>query len=73
MQKLTGPAHFMSEWAFYIMVALVAVALLTLFAYWFFALTHRLFNLIYLALVFHTAVLFTATQWITPSVSYSRS
>ena len=55
IQKLTGPAHWTSEWAFYLMLILGAIALFTFIAYWLFALSHRLLNIVYIVIAFHSA------------------
>ncbi len=66
LQRLTGPAHWTSQWAFYLMIVLGLIALLTFIGYRVFALSHRLESVIYLALVFHSAVLFTRAYWLSP-------
>ncbi|MDR2239453.1 MAG: ferric reductase-like transmembrane domain-containing protein [Zoogloeaceae bacterium] len=61
-----GVAEGVGEWAFYAVVALIALALITRFPYRWFYKTHRLIAIAYLALVFHTAVLFKFAYWASP-------
>ena len=53
-QSLKHPAESVGEWAFYIAVVLLALALIKKFPYRYFFQTHRLMPLVYLALVFHS-------------------
>jgi len=58
-------AESVGEWAFYIAVLLIAIALIKRFPYRNFRSTHHLLAAVYLALVFHTIVLFPFSQWST--------
>lgn len=59
-------AESVGEWAFYAMVVLIALALIRLFPYRLFYKTHRLLAVAYLALAFHTVVLFRFDYWPSP-------
>ncbi|MDF1855844.1 ferric reductase-like transmembrane domain-containing protein [Pseudooceanicola sp.] len=61
-----GTAEMLGEWAFYGAVLLIAVALIKRIPYRFFAKTHRLIALAYLALTFHAAVLMDFDAWTQP-------
>lgn len=61
-----GFAEHVGEWAFYLAVALMVLALLKRFPYRRFFQTHRLLALCYLALVFHAVVLVKFDYWTTP-------
>jgi len=66
LSGLRDPAEGLGEWAFYLTVLLIAVALLPLIPYrWFFK-THRILAAVYLVLVFHTVVLTTFGYWTSP-------
>ena len=64
--SLRGPAEGLGEWAFYIAVLLIVVALIQFIPYRIFYKTHRLIAVVYLVLVFHAAVLTTFSYWTTP-------
>jgi predicted ferric reductase len=59
-------AKDLGEWAIYAMLVLVVLALWKRFPYRAFFKTHRLMAIIYIALVFHSAVLFGEVGWVTP-------
>lgn len=61
-----GAAESVGEWAFYVAVALIAVALVRLVPYGVFRRLHRLLAPIYLALVFHTIILTDFSYWTQP-------
>ncbi|AXO13503.1 ferredoxin reductase family protein [Thalassospira indica] len=61
-----GLAESIGEWAFYSAVALILVALIKCIPYRWFAKTHTVLAVIYLALVFHSIVLLDFTNWATP-------
>ncbi|WP_417828465.1 ferric reductase-like transmembrane domain-containing protein [Thalassospira sp.] len=61
-----GLAETMGEWAFYIAVALILVALTKRIPYRWFAKTHTVLAVVYLVLVFHAVVLLDFTNWATP-------
>ncbi|WP_018181048.1 ferredoxin reductase family protein [Kaistia granuli] len=63
---LRGTAEDIGEWAFYVVVALILLALIRVFPYRWFYKTHRVLAVAYLALVFHTVVLIRFSDWITP-------
>lgn len=56
-QSQRGLAEEIGEWAFYVAVVLIVLALLKRFPYRYFFKTHRLLALVYLFLVFHSLVL----------------
>ena len=62
-----GLAESLGEWAFYAAVALILIALLTRIPYRIFYFTHRVIPVVFLAVVFHTVVLFKFTEWMTPA------
>jgi len=64
--SLRGPAEGMGEWAFYISVVLIALALIRFFPYRLFFKTHRILAFTYLVLAFHTVVLMKLSYWATP-------
>ena len=66
LQHLHGPAEQVGEWAFYAAALLMILALVKHFPYRRFFQTHRLFPLVYLALVFHSVVLLKADYWSGP-------
>lgn len=59
-------AKDMGEWAIYALFILVLLALWKRFPYRAFFKTHRLMAVIYLALIFHSVVLFGEVGWFTP-------
>jgi predicted ferric reductase len=59
-------AKDLGEWAIYAMLVLVVLALWKRFPYRAFFKTHRLMAIIYIALVFHSVVLFGEVGWVTP-------
>ncbi|MCW8842285.1 MAG: ferric reductase-like transmembrane domain-containing protein [Rhodobacteraceae bacterium] len=59
-------AEMIGEWAFYGAVALIAFALIKRIPYRFFAKTHTLIAVVYLALVFHAVVLMDFDAWAQP-------
>ncbi|WP_101339529.1 ferric reductase-like transmembrane domain-containing protein [Cereibacter azotoformans] len=61
-----GAAEDVGEWAFYLAVVLIVVALLRLVPYGVFRKLHRLLPPIYLALVFHTIILTDFSYWTQP-------
>lgn len=63
---LRDPAEGLGEWAFYISVLLIVLALVPRFSYWWFFKTHRLLAVTYLVLAFHTAVLAEFAYWTQP-------
>jgi predicted ferric reductase len=64
--SLRGVAEQTGEWAFYAAIVLIALALITRFAYRWFYKTHRLLAVVYLALVFHTVMLLEFDYWGSP-------
>src|SRR5690606_38069234 len=65
--ELRGPAKDVGEWAFYLLLALVALTLLTrLLAYQPWRLLHRVMPLLFLALALHTVVLMPLAFWAQP-------
>jgi predicted ferric reductase len=63
---LRHTAEGWGEWAFYAVVALIAVALLQRIPYRFFYKTHRFLAAAYLVLVFHAVVLTQFSYWVSP-------
>lgn len=61
-----GLAEDIGEWAFYLAVVLMALALLKRFPYRRFLQTHRILALAYLALVYHALILVRFEYWSTP-------
>lgn len=59
-------AKDLGEWAIYAMLVLVVLALWKRFPYRAFFKTHRLMAILYIALVFHSVVLFGEVGWTTP-------
>lgn len=59
-------AEGIGEWAFYVAVLLILLALLKRFPYRYFFKTHRLLALVYLLLAFHGLVLMKPQYWSTP-------
>lgn len=64
--SLREPAAEVGEWAFYLLLILVALALWRRFPYHLFQKTHRLMAPLFLALVFHSVVLMRSDQWLAP-------
>jgi predicted ferric reductase len=69
MHTLQGPARGVGSWAFYAAVLLLVLALVSRFPYRRFIQTHKLLAVVYLFLVFHSAVLLKTSYWTQP-VSY---
>lgn len=67
MRSLRDPAGEVGEWAFYLMVVLVLLALWKRFPYHLFFKTHRLMALVFLALVFHSVVMMPQAYWTAPA------
>jgi predicted ferric reductase len=65
-RDLRDPAAEIGEWAFYLLVALVGLALWKRFPYKYFFKTHRLMPLVYLVLVFHAFILIDRGHWTRP-------
>lgn len=65
-QSLHGPAHGVAQPALWILLALVAAALVKKIPYHIFALTHRLTPVLFLLLTFHSVVLMKADYWTQP-------
>ena len=65
-RDLHEPAAAVGEWALYLLVALVIVALWKRFPYRYFFKAHRVLAVLYLALVFHAAILMGPTYWSVP-------
>ncbi|MFA7415356.1 MAG: ferric reductase-like transmembrane domain-containing protein [Rhizobium sp.] len=63
---LRDPAEGLGEWAFYISVVLIVLALIPRISYWWFFKTHRLLAVAYLVLVFHSVVLAEFGYWTQP-------
>jgi predicted ferric reductase len=59
-------AAHIGEWAFYLLVALVVLALWKRFPYKYFFKTHKLMAAVYLLLVFHTFILVDLNYWSKP-------
>ncbi|MBC7279917.1 MAG: ferric reductase-like transmembrane domain-containing protein [Hoeflea sp.] len=66
LSGLRSPAEGLGEWAFYLTVLLIAVALIPLIPYRLFFKTHKILAFTYLVLVFHTVVLTSFGYWTTP-------
>jgi predicted ferric reductase len=64
--NLHNSAQGLGEWAFYVAVALIALALIRRFPYWLFYKVHRLLAVTYLVVVFHAVVLTKITYWTAP-------
>ncbi|TJV72636.1 MAG: ferric reductase [Mesorhizobium sp.] len=64
--SLRGSAEGVGEWAFYVAVLLIALALVRYFPYRLFYKTHRLLAVAYLVLVFHAVVLTQFNYWTSP-------
>ena len=61
-----GLAESIGEWAFYAAVILIVLALIKRFPYHWFAKTHKLLAVAYLALAYHTVVLTKIGYWTQP-------
>ncbi len=61
-----GTAESIGEWAFYGLVILLLIALIKKIPYGWFRYSHRLVPIAYLALVFHSVILFDYGLWVTP-------
>ncbi|HTN31513.1 MAG TPA: ferric reductase-like transmembrane domain-containing protein [Pseudomonas sp.] len=61
-----GFAEDIGEWAFYVALVLIVLALVKRFPYRYFFKTHRLLALAYLVLAFHGLVLMKPEYWSTP-------
>jgi predicted ferric reductase len=59
-------AETLGEWAFYLVILLIILALVKRFPYRWFAKTHKLLAIVYLVLVFHTIVLMEFSSWSQP-------
>ncbi len=64
--NLEGPAVGVAQPALWILLVLVAIALIKWIPYHIFALTHRLVPLIFLVLVFHAVILMKPAYWTQP-------
>jgi len=65
-RELKHPAAEIGEWALYLLVALVVIALWKRFPYKYFFKTHRLMPAVYLVLVFHAFILIDRSYWSKP-------
>jgi len=65
-QDQRGFAESVGEWAFYILVVFLALALIKRFPYHLFQKTHRWVALVYLALAYHSVVLTKFSYWQQP-------
>jgi predicted ferric reductase len=66
LHALRGAAEGVGEWAFYVLVLLLVLALWKRFPYRRFFQTHRLLPVVYLVLVFHSVVLTKDSSWSQP-------
>ena len=66
LSGLEGPAHGVAQPALWILLALVAIALIKLIPYHIFALSHRLVPVVFLVLIFHSVVLMKTSYWAAP-------
>jgi len=64
-QSQRNLAEQIGEYAFYVLVALIAIALIKRFPYRYFLMTHRWIALVYLALIVHAVVLMNYAYWTT--------
>jgi predicted ferric reductase len=67
LQALHGPAHGIAEPALFILIALVAIALIPRVPYRLFAKTHLITVPVFLALAFHSVVLMKSEYWFQPA------
>lgn len=58
-----GNAEFIGEWAFYLIVGMIGIALIKWFPYRLFAKTHKWLAVVYLFLVFHSIILINTSYW----------
>lgn len=65
-QDQRGLAESLGEWAFYIAVLLIVLALIKRFPYRLFQKTHKLIAVAYLVLVYHSIVLTSFNYWAQP-------
>jgi predicted ferric reductase len=65
-RDLRHAAAEVGEWAFYILAALVVIALWKRFPYKYFFMTHKLMAVVYLLVVFHTFILTDLSYWTQP-------
>ena len=65
-QSQRGQAEAIGEWAFYAVIAIIAVALIKSFSYKAFFRMHRLVSVAYLVLVAHSVVLVRFDYWASP-------
>ncbi len=61
-----GTAHAVAQPALFVLIALVAIALIKWVPYRFFAKTHIIVEMVFLALAYHALALMTASYWATP-------
>ena len=66
LRSQRGLAESIGEWAFYAAVILIVLALIKRFPYHWFAKTHKLLAVAYLALAYHTVVLTKIGYWTQP-------
>ncbi|MDP3088501.1 MAG: ferric reductase-like transmembrane domain-containing protein [Methylotenera sp.] len=64
-QSQRGFAEQIGEYAFYLFVALMVIALTKRFPYRYFFMTHRWIALVYLGLIIHSVVLMNYSYWMT--------
>lgn len=64
-QSQRGLAEQIGEYAVYVLVALIAIALIKRFPYRYFLMSHRWIALVYLALIIHAVVLMNYAYWTT--------
>ncbi|MGH1404007.1 MAG: ferredoxin reductase family protein [Alphaproteobacteria bacterium] len=65
LESFESPAHTFGELAFYAIMLLILIALIKSIPYRFFAKTHQIIPVAYLALVFHGIVLMKFEYWLT--------
>lgn len=65
-RDLRGIAADLGEWALYLLLILVVLALLKRFPYRYFLKSHRLMAPVYLVLVFHAVILMDRSYWTAP-------
>lgn len=63
LRALQGPARGVGQWCFWAALVLIALALVKWFPYRQFIRTHRFLAIVYLGLVFHSAVLLKTSYW----------
>lgn len=66
LESLDSPAHQIGEYAFYLTVLFIIMALLKKIPYRIFAKTHTVMAILYLALVFHAFALMYVDYWTDP-------